>query len=105
MPVEMIRWQQAESPEPGMLLRELAATGRTYAEWSNGPYDRYAAHSHEYDKHLVCLQGSIVFSLPGSGEHVELRSGDQLWLPAGTAHAADVGARGVRCAEAHLARG
>jgi quercetin dioxygenase-like cupin family protein len=102
LPIEVNRWTHADSPAPDTLLRELATSGHTYFTWANGPHDTYPAHSHHYGKRLVCLEGSIVFELPATGERVELRPGDLLMLPAEMVHAATVGAHGVRCAEAHL---
>ncbi len=102
MPIQVIPWGRPEPPAPDALLRELAASGHTYSTWANGPHDAYQAHSHHYDKRLVCLEGSITFALPATGEHLVLRPGDLLMLPAETVHAATVGALGVRCAEAHL---
>jgi quercetin dioxygenase-like cupin family protein len=77
-------------------LRE--ETGNGYA-WSNGPGDRYSAHSHEYEKVLYCVEGSITFLLPDGEIHLE--PGERLVLPPGTAHAAVVGPRGVVCVEGH----
>lgn len=73
--------------------------------WSNGPGDHYPAHRHDYDKVLVAESGSITFRLPERAESLELRAGDQLDLPAGTLHGADVGPGGVTCTESHRARG
>jgi uncharacterized protein YjlB len=87
------------------LLTRLEAEGLAPGAWSNGPHDRYAAHDHGYDKVLVCAAGSIRFGLPGTGSSVELRTGDRLDLPAGTAHDASVGPDGVTCLEAHLPAG
>jgi hypothetical protein len=81
----------------------LDAEGLRPSTWSNGPHDRYGEHRHAYDKVLVVEAGSIVFHLPGGP--VELRVGDRLELPSGTAHAADVGPDGVTCLEAHLPSG
>ncbi len=83
----------------------LAAAGLSATEWANGPGDRYAAHTHDYDKVLVAVAGSIAFRLPVLGESHVLAVGDRLDLPAGTLHAADVGPGGVRCLEAHLPAG
>ena len=68
--------------------------------WSNGPHDAYAPHSHGYHKVLYCLRGSIVFSLPATGEQIALAPGDRLDIEPGTEHAATVGPRGVECIEA-----
>ena len=75
------------------------------SEWSNGPGDTYAAHSHDYDKVLVAKSGSITFHLVDLGRDVTLDAGDRLELPAGTVHAATVGPAGVRCSETHLPAG
>ncbi len=68
--------------------------------WSNGPGDRYAAHSHPYHKVLYCAHGSIRFDLPATGASFELRRGDRLDIPPGTEHSAAVGPQGVACVEA-----
>jgi len=67
--------------------------------WSNGPRERYSAHSHDYHKVLYCAAGSITFVLLPSGERRELSAGGRLDLPAGQEHSAIVGAAGVTCAE------
>jgi uncharacterized protein YjlB len=79
----------------------LRAEGLSAGTWSNGPFDRYAAHTHAYDKVLVCVRGSIRFDLPDHGRSIELQPGDRLDLPAGIVHAALVGDGGVTCLEAH----
>jgi uncharacterized protein YjlB len=87
----------------------LRAAGLDPSSWANGPGDRYAAHSHGYDKVLVVAGGSIRFGLPGArGEDpatVDLGVGDRLDLPAATTHDAIVGPAGVKCLEAHLPSG
>ncbi len=87
------------------LLARLAGEGLMAQGWSNGPGDRYDAHSHGYDKVIVVAEGSIVFELPASGERLPLAIGDRLELPAGTSHRADVGPAGVSCLEAHRPAG
>ena len=93
------------------LADRLHAEGLSGSSWSNGPGEIYAAHEHGYDKVLVVTAGSIRFGLPGrrstGGEaaSVDLNVGDRLDLPAGTAHDAVVGPRGVTCFEAHLESG
>jgi quercetin dioxygenase-like cupin family protein len=47
---------------------------------------------------LYCVRGRIVFHTAGSD--IELGPGDKLALPPHTAHAATVGAEGVRFIEA-----
>jgi len=67
--------------------------------WSNGPGDRYAPHSHGYEKVLYCVDGSITFLLEGTGKRLELNAGARMVLPAGTMHAAEVGPDGCTCIE------
>jgi quercetin dioxygenase-like cupin family protein len=69
--------------------------------WSNRPGDTYPAHSHNYDKVIVILEGSIKFGFPQGEEEAHLSEGDRLELPAGILHDAIVGPRGVVCYEAH----
>lgn len=86
----------------------LRAEGLQPRGWGNAPGDRYAAHSHDYDKVLVATAGSIAFHLAEPGDvarEVELKEGERLELPAQTQHAATVGPDGVSCLEAHLPAG
>ena len=86
-------------------LDELMAKLRTEASgcysWSNGPGDRYAAHSHNYEKVLYCVDGSIVFVLENESKRVELEPGDRMVLASGTVHSAIVGPSGCTCIEGH----
>ena len=86
------------------LESRLRADGLDPGRWSNGPGDRYASHDHGYDKVIVVEQGSIRFGL-ADGASVDLRTGDRLELPAGTAHDALVGPEGAACLEAHRPAG
>jgi quercetin dioxygenase-like cupin family protein len=67
--------------------------------WSNGPGDRYGAHSHGYEKVLYCVDGSITFVLESEGRSIALKAGDRMVLPAGTRHSAVVGPAGCTCIE------
>lgn len=82
------------------LANRLAEEGWSGAHgWSNDPGERYASHTHDYDKAIYCVSGSIVFET-ADGE-AALEPGDRLELDRGTAHSAVVGREGVRCLEAH----
>ncbi len=81
-----------------LMTRLCSEAGDCYS-WSNGPGDRYAAHSHGYEKVLYCVDGSITFVLDPEGKHLELKAGDRMVLPAGTVHSAVVGKRGCTCIE------
>jgi len=83
------------------LMTRLETEASGCYSWSNGPGDRYAAHSHNYEKVLYCVDGSITFLLEGEGRRMELRPGDRIVLPPGTVHSAVVGASGCTCIEGH----
>jgi quercetin dioxygenase-like cupin family protein len=76
----------------------------------------YAAHTHADHKVLYCLRGSIMLTLPDTGEQITLNPGDRLDLPPGVLHAATSARAGglpggvsagveVRCRAASLRRG
>lgn len=87
------------------LRTRLAVEGLDPGAWSNGPGDRYAAHTHAYDKVIVVAAGSIRFGLPDRGLAIDLDEGDRLEMPARISHDATVGPVGVTCLEAHLPAG
>lgn len=94
-------WADSAPPTQTSLWRLMSDEGLSPYSWSNGPHDRYAAHSHSYNKVIYVVQGSIIFGLPELGEQLSLKAGDRLDLPAGVVHDAVVGAQGVLCLEAH----
>jgi quercetin dioxygenase-like cupin family protein len=81
------------------LMTRLRAEATGCYSWSNGPGDRYAPHSHTYEKVLYCVDGSITFMLEPEGRRLDLKAGDRMVLPAGTIHSAAVGPAGCTCIE------
>lgn len=81
------------------LMTALKTEAGSCYSWSNGPNDRYAPHSHSYEKVLYCVDGSITFVLEREGRELVLESGDRMVLPAGTLHGAIVGPTGCTCIE------
>jgi len=81
------------------LMDRLRAEATGCYSWSNGPGDRYAPHTHPYEKVLYCVDGSITFVLETEGQKLELKAGDRMVLPAGTVHSAVVGGSGCTCIE------
>jgi quercetin dioxygenase-like cupin family protein len=86
------------------LMSKLQLEAGSCYSWSNRPHDRYAAHSHPYEKVLYCVDGSITFVLErdessGVQKRLELKPGDRMVLPAGTEHSAIVGPSGCTCIE------
>jgi quercetin dioxygenase-like cupin family protein len=84
---------------PDELMTRLRGEASGCYSWSNGPGDRYAPHSHGYEKVLYCVDGSITFVLERGGERLELTPGDRMVLPAGAVHGAEVGPLGCTCIE------
>jgi quercetin dioxygenase-like cupin family protein len=81
------------------LMTQLRSEATGCYSWSSGPGDRYAPHSHDYEKILYCVDGSIEFVLEAEGRKLDLESGDRMVLPAGTIHSAVVGPSGCTCIE------
>ena len=98
--VRLTRWPESELPTESALEATFREEGLRPSWWSNGPGDRYGAHSHPYHKVIYCARGSIRFDLPSSSESFELHAGDRLDIPARTSHSAVVGPEGVTCVEA-----
>jgi uncharacterized protein YjlB len=95
------RWAGSAAPTERALRLLLESKGLRPYSWANGAFDRYAPHSHDYDKVIYVVRGAITFGLPPSGRRLELKAGDRLDLPSGTVHDAVVGEEGVVCLEAH----
>ncbi len=81
------------------LMSRLESEAHDCYGWSNRPGDRYAPHSHAYEKVLFCVAGSITFRLEDGGREIHLEAGDRMVLPAGTRHSAQVGPGGCECIE------
>lgn len=92
-------WSGDQPPSESELESIFRNEGLSPRWWSNGPGDRYGAHSHGYHKVLYCSRGSIRFQLDG-GRQIDLAPGDRLEIPPGVTHSAVVGPRGVACIEA-----
>ena len=83
------------------LMAKLKSEASGCYSWSNGPHDRYAAHTHNFEKVLYCVDGSITFVLESEGKRLELTPGDRMVLPSRTVHSAVVGPSGCTCIEGH----
>jgi quercetin dioxygenase-like cupin family protein len=94
-------WTLDSAPSEAALRHLLAEENLSAYAWSNAPYEVYAPHTHDYNKVIYVVRGSITFQLIELGAWYTLKAGDRLDLPASTVHAAEVGAEGVLCLEAH----
>lgn len=99
--VKVTPWSLDSIPVETELRQRFAAEGLAPYRWSNGPGDRYRAHTHGYHKVIFVVSGSITFGLPELEESIALAAGDRLDLPAGVLHDAVVGPDGVVCLEGH----
>jgi quercetin dioxygenase-like cupin family protein len=102
---QRLEWDTTDPPTTGTVAQRLRDEGVEPYAWSNAPGARYAVHQHAYTKLLMCAAGSITFLVGPDAEPVELTSGQGFVLPAGTPHAADVGAMGCTCLEGHRPEG
>ena len=101
MDLKITPWTDPTPPTESALSDILTREGLDFYAWSNGAYDIYAPHTHNYDKVIYVVRGSITFQLIELGQWHKLNAGDRLNLPAGIVHAAEVGEDGVVCLEAH----
>jgi quercetin dioxygenase-like cupin family protein len=94
-------WSAGVRPTEQSLRLLMQEQGLSPYSWSNDPFETYAPHSHDYDKVIYVVSGSITFELPDDGRRVVLNVGGRLDLPVGAAHEAAVGGQGVVCLQAH----
>ena len=98
---------KSDAPAPtdaDQAVAALAAEGWTDASpWESSPEQHYPAHTHRYDKVVVCVHGSIVFTTEGS--LIPLGAGERMDMEAGTVHEAVAGPQGSVCVEARERRG
>jgi quercetin dioxygenase-like cupin family protein len=99
--VKVTPWLHEQPVSESAILQRFRDEGLSPYSWSNRPGDVYAAHSHNYNKVIYVVRGTIQFGLPDTGTSVSLQAGDRLDLPAGVRHDATVGNQGVTCLEAH----
>lgn len=97
---QLTRWPHDNPPTRSQLDIIFRRAGLSPSWWSNGPGDRYAAHSHAYNKVLFCAAGGITFRIEPDGPDYPMLPGDRLNLPPSTSHSAIVGPEGVTRVEA-----
>ena len=95
------RWTWNKTLSEQAILHHMKREGLDAHRWKNEPGKAYEAHSHDFDKVILVMRGSITFRIPATGEEVSLNPGDRLELPAGVEHEAVVGPMGVVCLEGH----
>jgi quercetin dioxygenase-like cupin family protein len=96
--IRVTPWPGPGRPTEQDILQIFSEEGLEARLWSNGPFDSYPPHDHDYHKVLYVLFGSITFGI--GGRKLALKTGDRLDLPPGVVHDARVGEAGVVCLEA-----
>lgn len=102
--VRVTRWTGGQHPTLSILTRQLQKEGLRPYTWDNTPNYRYAARSHNYNKVLYVVEGTLEIILPDTNQRVKLRSGDRAEIPAGIRHGMIVGSAGAKCIEASVTR-
>ncbi len=98
--VSIVRWNNSQHPSMTNIISAMKESGLRPYMWSNMPNHRYAVRSHNYDKVLYVIDGSVEVTLPDNNQRVTLKSGDRIEIPAGVRHGTIVGRKGAKCVEA-----
>jgi quercetin dioxygenase-like cupin family protein len=102
--VRLTRWHGSQHPTFSTITRQMKKEGLRPYMWVNMPNHRYAVRSHGYDKVLYVIEGTVEITLPDSNQHMSLKAGDRVDVPAGVRHGTIVGKTGAKCVEAAVAR-
>ena len=98
--VAITRWQGSQHPSMANIMQKMKEDSLRPYMWTNMANHRYAVRSHNYDKVLYVIDGTVEITLPDSNQRVILRSGDRIDIPAGVRHGTIVGNAGAKCVEA-----
>ena len=102
--VRVTRWRGGQHPTSSIITRSMKKEGLRPYKWNNAPNHRYAVRSHNYDKVLYVLSGSLELTFPDTNQRTRVSSGDRVDIPAGVRHGTNVGKSGVECVEAAVVR-
>ena len=64
-------WDKNQVPTELELRERFFKEGLFPYDWLNEPGDLYPAHTHDYDKVIYVVSGSITWSLPLMNESIE----------------------------------
>ncbi|MEM9953837.1 MAG: cupin domain-containing protein [Chloroflexota bacterium] len=98
--VSIFRWKGSQHPSMMAIVAQMKEDGLRPYMWSNMPNHRYAVRSHNYDKVLYVIDGTVEVTLPDNNQRVTLKGGDRIDIPAGVRHGTIVGRKGAKCVEA-----
>ncbi len=63
------------------------ADGSQMAFWTCYQNRVSEEHTHEYDEYMICVYGQYTIKI--NNEIIKLKSGDELYIPSGTAHSGE----------------
>lgn len=98
--ISIRRWQGSQHPSMQAIISMMKEQGLRPYMWMNMPNHRYAVRTHNYDKVLYVLDGTVEVTFPDLNQSVRLRVGDRIDIPAGVRHGTIVGRTGAKCVEA-----
>lgn len=97
MQLRKYRWSRDYESAEEELAGLLAAKKITATRWAAAEYADFPIHTHDYDKQLWCVEGSIAFMV--NDRNFSIQPGDTLDIPAGLPHSAAAGFAGSVCYE------
>jgi len=100
MHVRKHRWSRDYESAEEELANLLAAKHIEAQRWLGQPDEEIAAHTHNTDTRIWCVEGSIKFTI--DGKQFSLQPGDTLDIPAAIVRSAVVGFTGCVCYEAPI---
>ena len=98
--VKVTRWHGGQHPTSSIITQMMHKEGLRPYRWNNSPNTRYAIRSHNYDKVLYVVSGSLELTLPDTNQRTRMGSGDRIDIPAGVRHGKHIGSAGAACIEA-----
>ena len=98
--VKVTRWYGGQHPTSSVIIRIMQQEGLHPYRWNNSPNTRYAIRSHNYDKVLYVVSGSLELTLPDTNQRTKIGTGDRIDIPAGVRHGKHIGSAGATCIEA-----
>jgi mannose-6-phosphate isomerase-like protein (cupin superfamily) len=102
--VRVTRWTGGQHPTLHAITGLMQRDGLRPYMWMNMPNHRYAVRTHNYDKVLYVINGTLEITLPDYNQRMVLKSGDRVDIPAGVRHGTIVGKGGAKCVEASRSR-
>ena len=100
--VRVARWRGGQHPTLDTITRRMRDENLRPYVWSNAPNYRYPVRSHNYDKTVYCVQGSLEISFPKLKQRMTLRAGDRVDIQRGMRYSVIIGPTGAQCAEGSL---